>query len=216
MSKDRRWWISAGAALAVACAVGGVTLLRPSTLNEPGAGMRQVTGADSEARLRDAEAKIEQLTEALGRPTERPAMSAPAPQLSALPEDSSQRQATARKVADNYKVVYDGNARDAVFEAKALRQAERALEAEALAMVSASPRDLSVDCRGQICRLDAEFPNASDASEWATYYVMALGDVLPSSRTFMLPGQHGATRMQLYLFSPKAAGTMQELDRRSW
>ena len=83
-------------------------------------------------------------------------------------------------------------------------------------MVSASPRDLSIDCRGQICRLDAEFPTASDASEWATYYVMALGDVLPSSRTFMLPGQDGATRMQLYLFSTKAGGTMQELDRRSW
>src|SRR5688500_14217933 len=115
MSMDRRWGISAGAVLAIAAAVGGVTLMRPSATKEPGAGMRRVAGADSEARLREAEAKIEQLTEALGRQTERRSMSAPAPQLSALPEDSSQRQATARKVASNYKAVYDGNARDAVF-----------------------------------------------------------------------------------------------------
>ena len=64
--------------------------------------------------------------------------------------------------------------------------------------IHAEPRNLAIDCRRTVCRIDADFASRSVAQDWATLYLTGAGSRLSSASLETIPNPDGSFRMQIH------------------
>ena len=62
----------------------------------------------------------------------------------------------------------------------------------------AVPKDLRVDCKSSMCRLDSSFATNGQAEDWVLLYMSSVGSALPNAVVSRVPNPDGTTRVEIY------------------
>ena len=60
------------------------------------------------------------------------------------------------------------------------------------------PKDLRVDCKSSMCRLDSSFATNGQAEDWVLLYMSSVGSALPNAVVSRVPNPDGTTRVEIY------------------
>jgi hypothetical protein len=64
--------------------------------------------------------------------------------------------------------------------------------------IHAEPKNLAIDCRRTVCRINADFGNRSIAQDWAMLYLTGAGSRLANASLETIPNPDGSFRMEIY------------------
>jgi hypothetical protein len=62
----------------------------------------------------------------------------------------------------------------------------------------AVPKDMRVDCKSSMCRLDGSFATTGQAEDWVLLYMSSVGSSLPNAVVTRTPNPDGTTRVEIY------------------
>jgi hypothetical protein len=62
----------------------------------------------------------------------------------------------------------------------------------------AVPKDMRVDCKSSMCRLDGSFTTNGQAEDWLLLYMSSVGSALPNAVVTRKPNPDGTTSVQIY------------------
>lgn len=62
----------------------------------------------------------------------------------------------------------------------------------------AKAEDFKAECRSSLCRIQADFPNQSMASDWLQLYMSGVGDRLPVATAHQVVNPDGSVRIEIY------------------
>lgn len=65
-------------------------------------------------------------------------------------------------------------------------------------VAGAQPRNLSIDCRSSMCRIDGQFEDAGKAEDWILLYTASVGSAMPSSVISRTRNPDGTMRVEIY------------------
>jgi hypothetical protein len=62
----------------------------------------------------------------------------------------------------------------------------------------AVPKDMRVDCKSSMCRLDGSFTTNGQAEDWVLLYMSSVGSALPNAIVTRTPNPDGTTSVEIY------------------
>lgn len=62
----------------------------------------------------------------------------------------------------------------------------------------AVPKDLRVECKSSMCRLDSSFASNGQAEDWILLYMSSVGSSMPNAVVSRVPNPDGTTRVEIY------------------
>jgi len=62
----------------------------------------------------------------------------------------------------------------------------------------AVPKDLRVECKSSMCRLDSSFASNGQAEDWILLYMSSVGSAMPNAVVSRVPNPDGTTRVEIY------------------
>jgi hypothetical protein len=62
----------------------------------------------------------------------------------------------------------------------------------------AVPKDMRVDCKSSMCRLDGSFATNGQAEDWVLLYMSSVGSALPNAVVTRTPNPDGTTSVEIY------------------
>jgi hypothetical protein len=62
----------------------------------------------------------------------------------------------------------------------------------------AVPKDMRVDCKSSMCRLDGSFTSNGQAEDWVLLYMSSVGSTLPNAVVTRTPNPDGTTSVEIY------------------
>jgi len=72
------------------------------------------------------------------------------------------------------------------------------LDSDPIRDASAKPENFRAECRSTMCRIQADFPNRSMASDWLQLYMGSVGDRLPMATAHQVTNPDGSVRVEIY------------------
>lgn len=62
----------------------------------------------------------------------------------------------------------------------------------------AVPKDMRIECKSSMCRLDGSFAASGQAEDWVLLYMSSVGSALPNAIVTRTPNPDGTTRVEIY------------------
>jgi hypothetical protein len=62
----------------------------------------------------------------------------------------------------------------------------------------AVPKDMRIDCKSSMCRLDGSFTTNGQAEDWVLLYMSSVGSALPNAVVTRTPNPDGTTSVEIY------------------
>lgn len=111
------------------------------------------------------------------------------------------REATIRKSAEQRKQAAEAFQREQVDPAWAPQkegELNRIAAQPAFETAGVVPKDMRVDCRSSMCRLDGSFANNGQAEDWILIYMSSVGSALPNALVSRVHNPDGTTSVEIY------------------
>lgn len=111
------------------------------------------------------------------------------------------RQEMIRKSAEQRKKAAEAFQREQVDPAWAPQkegELNRIASQPAFETAGAVPKDMRVDCKSSMCRLDSSFTNNGQAEDWILLYMSSVGSALPNAVVSRVNNPDGTTSVEIY------------------
>lgn len=111
------------------------------------------------------------------------------------------RQAQIKRSEEQRKKAAEAFARESVDPAWAPKkevELNTIAEQQTFEEAGAIPKDMRIECKSSMCRLDGSFANNGQAEDWVLMYMSSVGSALPNAVVTRIPNPDGTTRVEIY------------------
>lgn len=111
------------------------------------------------------------------------------------------RQAQIKRSEEQRKKAAEAFARESVDPAWAPKkevELNTIAEQPTFEEAGAIPKDMRIECKSSMCRLDGSFTNKGQAEDWVLMYMSSVGSALPNAVVTRIPNPDGTTRVEIY------------------
>lgn len=132
-------------------------------------------------------------------PAARPTRAAPdfREQL-ALLKDPAKMKARREQELAALEAQHQAESRDPVWAAKTEQAYGEIAESKPMQDVGVTPKNLQADCRSSTCRITADFGNAGNAQDWATFFLTSSGGLARQAKVIVVPNADGTSQVRIF------------------
>jgi hypothetical protein len=197
MSQGNRLPIIVGAA--VVLAVVAATFLLRGTGREPAASGDATAAAAAET----TDARVPADAPAVRRPAVAPTQGADVDEavighVERRAQMREEQQARTEALREQSSQRYASEQVDPAWAPGKISELNAVAADPSFAEAGATPRNLSVDCRSSMCRLEGDFADAGQAEDWIMLYNASVGGAMPSSVVSRTRNPDGSMRVEIY------------------